>query len=86
MKNINMLVFPGVEMLQKPTSKVPTVEDNIITLEGYFLCFILLLTKHGRFLLYQLHTKILLIMYPADMVHIMFLQVQDLWNLRRAKL
>ncbi|KAF3436281.1 hypothetical protein FNV43_RR23373 [Rhamnella rubrinervis] len=34
MKNINMLVFPGVEMLQKPTLKLPIVEDNIIITGG----------------------------------------------------
>lgn len=38
MKNINMLVFPGVEMLQKPILKLPIVEDNI-NIEGIFCLF-----------------------------------------------
>lgn len=44
MKNINMMVFPHIQMLEKPMLKLQTAEEKMIVVEGnYVILFSLIL-------------------------------------------
>lgn len=87
MKNKNMLVFPGVDILQKPLSKLPIVEKNIIITKGNFF-YSTFCQTWKLFITSTVHTKFfwLVIFYIFnDMITSIFLQIQDPMNLKTAK-